>query len=110
LINYDWPGNVRELENTIERLVVLHDTTEVKPRQLPPQIQKVDRSIGYAGKPEGMEEVGIEPLEELERKAIEAALLKYHGNIAVAAKRLKIGQATLYRKVKKFGIVNNPLS
>lgn len=107
LINYDWPGNVRELENTIERLVVLHDTTEVKPKQLPPHIQKVDRSIGYAGKPEGVEEVAIEPLEDLERRAIEAALIKYHGNIAIAAKRLKIGQATLYRKVKKFGITGS---
>ena len=46
LINYDWPGNVRELENTIERIVVLHDSDQVKLKHLPPHIQKVDLSIG----------------------------------------------------------------
>lgn len=105
LINYDWPGNVRELENTVERIVVLNDVSQVKLRHLPSQIQKVDRSIGYS---EDTGSVGddkiIVPLEDLERRAIEAALLKFHGNVAVVAKKLKIGQATLYRKVKKFGI------
>lgn len=105
LINYDWPGNVRELENTIERLVVLHDVSQVRLKHLPSPIQKVDRSIGYTEDTDTIsEEKGIVPLEDLERQAIEAALLKFHGNVAVAAKKLKIGQATLYRKVKKFGI------
>lgn len=105
LINYDWPGNVRELENTIERLVVLHDSSQVRLKHLPPHIQKVDLSIGYAG--EGLAirpEDQVIPLDELERRAIEAALMKFKGNITVAAKKLKIGQATLYRKVKKFGL------
>lgn len=104
LINYDWPGNVRELENTVERLVVLHDTSEVKVKHLPPNIQKVDRAIGYSVDAETTpQETPIIPLEELEKRAIEAAMLKFHGNIGVVAKKLQIGQATLYRKVKKYG-------
>lgn len=104
MINYDWPGNVRELENTIERLVVLHDSSQVKLKHLPPHLQKVDRAIGYSDEAMHVPSEGsIIPLEDLERQAIEAALLKYQGNIAVAAKKLKIGQATMYRKVKKFG-------
>lgn len=106
LINYDWPGNVRELENTIERIVILNDVSQIRLKHLPPQIQKVDRSIGYTEEISVTPEMtGIVPLEELERQAIEAALLKFQGNVAVAAKKLKIGQATLYRKVKKFGLV-----
>lgn len=106
LINYDWPGNVRELENTVERVVVLNDVTQVRLKYLPEHLQHVDRSIAYTDEPgKAHEDVGVVPLEDLERQAIEAALLKFHGNIAVAAKKLKIGQATLYRKVKKFGIV-----
>jgi two-component system NtrC family response regulator len=105
LINYDWPGNVRELENTVERIVVLNDVSQVKLKHLPSQIQKVDLAIGYAETTDTVaEEKGIVPLEDLEKQAIEAALLKFHGNVAVAAKKLRIGQATLYRKVKKFGI------
>lgn len=105
LINYDWPGNVRELENTVERLVVLHDDNQVKIKYLPPHIQKVDLAIGYSDESQGLQtESVIMPLEELEKQAIEAALIKFQGNVSVAAKKLKIGQATLYRKIKKFGL------
>ena len=37
-------------------------------------------------------------------RAIERALKKCEGNILEAARRLKVGQATLYRKIRKFGI------
>lgn len=105
LINYDWPGNVRELENTVERLVVLHDNTQVKINHLPPHIQKVDCAIGYSDEVDILKDSGkVVPLEDLEKQAIEAALMRFQGNISVAAKKLKIGQATLYRKVKKFGL------
>lgn len=105
LINYDWPGNVRELVNTIERIVVLNDVSQIKLKHLPPAIQKVDRAIGYSEDvASSSDEKGILSLEDLEKQAIEAALIKFHGNVAVAAKKLCIGQATLYRKVKKFGL------
>ncbi len=106
LINYDWPGNVRELENTVERLVVLHNASQVKFKFLPKQIQKVNRTITYSREPVGSstEEMRVVPLDELERRAIEVALLQYRGNISIVARKLKIGQATLYRKVKKYGI------
>jgi DNA-binding NtrC family response regulator len=105
LINYDWPGNVRELENTVERIVVLHDSSQVKLKHLPPHIQNVNCSIGYSDESQILKSgQQIIPLDDLERQAIEAALMKFQGNITVAAKKLKIGQATLYRKVKKFGL------
>ncbi|MBF0105628.1 MAG: sigma-54-dependent Fis family transcriptional regulator [Deltaproteobacteria bacterium] len=105
LINYDWPGNVRELENTVERVVVLHDNTQVKLKHLPPHLQKVDCFIGYTEELKSAPtEARVVPLEEIEKQAIEAALMKFQGNITVAARKLKIGQATLYRKVKKFGL------
>ncbi|EKD42089.1 MAG: hypothetical protein ACD_73C00334G0002 [uncultured bacterium] len=34
------------------------------------------------------------------------ALMKFQGNISIVAKKLKIGQATLYRKVKKYGLID----
>lgn len=105
LVNYDWPGNVRELENTIERVVVLHNSTQVKLKYLPKHIQKVNRAIPFTkgAQPLG-EESHIIPLDELERKAIEVALMKFNNNISIVSKKLKIGQATLYRKVKKYGL------
>jgi transcriptional regulator of acetoin/glycerol metabolism len=46
----------------------------------------------------------IVPLAELERRAIVHALGVTGGNVTVAAERLGIGRATLYRKVKALGL------
>ncbi|MBI2981417.1 MAG: sigma-54-dependent Fis family transcriptional regulator [Deltaproteobacteria bacterium] len=104
LVNYDWPGNVRELENNIERIVVLQDEVRVQPGHLP-------RFIVTVGK-KGEEEVAwdsdgyqkVLPLRLVEQYAIEGALERCRGDIIVAAKKLGIGQATMYRKVKRYGI------
>lgn len=46
----------------------------------------------------------IQRMEDMEAKAIEAAIHQYKGNLTEAAKALGIGRATLYRKVKQFHI------
>lgn len=106
LVNYDWRGNVRELENCIERVVVLHDDTHVRPTHMPKFIGHSDgvmglvKSAGAGADPFQ----GIIPLDLVERYAIEAALAKCNGDVATASKKLEIGQATLYRKLKKYGL------
>jgi len=49
----------------------------------------------------------VETMEQLEAKAIEAAIVQFKGNLTEAAKALGIGRATLYRKVKHFSIDPN---
>ncbi|MBI1910056.1 MAG: sigma-54-dependent Fis family transcriptional regulator [Deltaproteobacteria bacterium] len=108
LVNYDWPGNVRELENAVERLVVLHDDTRVKLFHLPRfvqqsekrEVEKSDSSSSFVFDPFQK----VLPLELVERYAIEAAVTQCGGDIAAAAKKLDIGQATLYRKLKRYGV------
>jgi len=46
----------------------------------------------------------VQKMEDMEAKAIEAAIYQYKGNLTEAAKALGIGRATLYRKVKQFHI------
>jgi DNA-binding NtrC family response regulator len=46
----------------------------------------------------------VQKMEDMEAKAIEAAIHQYKGNLTEAAKALGIGRATLYRKVKQFHI------
>ncbi|MCE9624685.1 MAG: sigma-54 dependent transcriptional regulator [Deltaproteobacteria bacterium] len=107
LINYGWPGNVRELENTIERLVVLSNDSQVKVKHLPAHLQNVERAIGWS-RDQNIRSIASEKevftLEQIEKQAIESALKKCEGNVLEAARRLKVGQATLYRKIRKFGI------
>ena len=43
-------------------------------------------------------------MSEVERAAIEAALRETHGNRRRAAERLGIGERTLYRKIKEYGL------
>ncbi|HCU23427.1 MAG TPA: hypothetical protein DF383_00275 [Deltaproteobacteria bacterium] len=107
LINHNWPGNVRELENTIERIVVLSNDSQVKVKHLPPGLQNIDRAIGWTRDQSNASlsaEKEILTLEQIEKQAIQSALKKCEGNVPEAARRLKVGQATLYRKIRKFGI------
>jgi transcriptional regulator with PAS, ATPase and Fis domain len=107
LMAYDWPGNVRELENIIERVVVLNNDSRVKVSHLPVQIQK--RSEELSGGPSDpsmapLDGQRIIPLDMVEKYAIEVALKRCLGNVSEAARKLKIGQATLYRKIKQYDL------
>ena len=44
----------------------------------------------------------IRPLKLMERKHIESAMILCQGNLMLAAKRLEVGRATLYRKLAKY--------
>lgn len=105
LLNYDWPGNVRELENVVERVVVLNNDTQMKLKHLPTQIQQAQKKPSAASATgRWYDDANIIPLELVERYAIEAALRKCMGNVGEAAQKLQIGQATLYRKIKQYGL------
>jgi len=111
LVRYPWHGNVRELENVIENVVVLNNDTTVKLDHLPDRIRDYEPPNG-----EDENEIVIEverikdemdqvvPMDEVERRAIEHALRITKGNVPAAARKLKIGQATIYRKIKSYSI------
>ena len=109
LVAYDWPGNVRELENTIERVVVLHNDSRVKIAHLPQALvqegrKREPRSATADASMAPLDGGRIVPLDLVEKYAIESALKRCLGNVAEAARKLKIGQATLYRKIKQYGL------
>ena len=62
-----------------------------------------DAEVKLMAKPNVMYSSGV-TLEELERKAIAAALLEFNGNRRKAAQSLAIGERTLYRKIKSYGL------
>ncbi|HEY0875523.1 MAG TPA: sigma 54-interacting transcriptional regulator [Vicinamibacterales bacterium] len=95
LLRYGWPGNVRELENAIERAVVLTRRSRIDVEDLPPE-------VGLAV-PDVVASTDIRPLADVEREYIKSVLRAVDGNRSQAARKLGIGEATLYRKIKKFG-------
>ncbi len=92
LLGYRWPGNVRELENAVERAMVVGRAAEVTPGDLP---FNVERAPG---------EPAERSLAGMEKEHIERVLRETDGNISRSAKVLGIDRATLYNKLKKYGI------
>jgi len=92
---YDWPGNVRELRNAIERAVVLARGNVIEVADLPPHIQRPGVFIERG-------RVGVEPLHELERRAILGALENFSHNKTHAARALGISLKTLHNKLKRY--------
>jgi len=90
LENFEYPGNVRELENMIERAIVVGNGKVIRLKDLPMGREVISSSV--------------ESLDDLEKKHISKILEKYAWNISRSAKALKVDRATLYNKIKKYGI------
>jgi DNA-binding NtrC family response regulator len=98
LLRYEWPGNVRELENAMERAVALARGMRVDLEDLPEEIRQAFRTpVATSGR--------VRPLEDVEKEYILAALEVNGGNQTRTAEQLRIGAATLYRRLKSYGLI-----
>jgi DNA-binding NtrC family response regulator len=100
LQDYDWPGNVRELENVIRRALALGGKAYIEAQDLPEGILSGSRRSSAVAPPVAR----AASLEAYELEAIRSALKLSSGNRRKAAEILQIGEATLYRKLRKFGL------
>ncbi|HEY0479829.1 MAG TPA: sigma-54-dependent Fis family transcriptional regulator [Kofleriaceae bacterium] len=100
LLRYGWPGNVRELENAMERAVALARGSRVELEDLPEEIRRT--------LPDATDDGTVRPLDEIEKEYIIAALELNEGNQTRTAEQLRIGSATLYRKLKSYGLIGRP--
>ena len=88
LMQRDWPGNVRELRNAADRLV----------------LGVVDERAPLSSADDDAVQPLKERVEQFERAAIAQALDQAGGAVALAADRLQLGKATLYEKIKRYGL------
>jgi len=105
LHRYSWPGNVRELENAIERAVVLAEgQPDIELNDLPPEVRGDVAPPGAA--PFGTSQHDqVLTLAELERQHILATLERFDGHRRRTAEALGIGENTLWRRLKKWGLI-----
>ena len=102
LVGYDWPGNVRELFNSVHRMVVTAQGPELSLRDVPDEIRSADDATeGQGAVGSSLAGVG---LDKLEKEAIRQTLAMTAGNREQAAQMLGIGERTLYRKLKEYGL------
>ncbi len=95
---YSWPGNVRELENAIERAVVLAQGNVIDLADLPQEVR------GGHSSADGSYQVNTVRLSEVEEIIIRRVLSRTGWNIKRSAELLGITRATLYSKIRKFGL------
>ncbi len=103
ILRYSWPGNVRELQNAMERAVVLARGVRVEMEDLPEEVRLAFPAVtASAG--------SVLSLEEVEKQYILSALELNGGNQTRTAAQLHIGSATLYRKLKKYGMTGGGIA
>jgi len=106
LTAYDWPGNIRQLRNAIEGMLALDRDGVLDVDDLPDEIAPlaVATSPGAAPAAAGADRLIGRPLTEVEAYYIARALELTLGKREEAAKLLDIGERTLYRKIKEYGL------
>lgn len=96
LMSAQWKGNVRQLDNAIERAVIMCDGTQIEPNDLPPDL------LGL-GQPLPDTDDLRSALRHYERLHITRVLRQWPDK-REAAKRLKLGLSSLYRKIEELNI------
>jgi transcriptional regulator of acetoin/glycerol metabolism len=91
LMRAKWPGNVAQLREILRRVTLHRRVGVIEPGDLPPELQTVTGRV-------------LNPLESIERDAIVRGLLDADGNKKAAARALGMSRATIYRKIREYGI------
>lgn len=87
LCSYEWPGNIRELRNVLERALLLARGAQLE-----------SAHFGNLG---NHQQSSVKTVQEVEARHILAVLEQSGGSVDLAAARLNISRATLYRRLKQ---------
>ena len=107
LLSYNWPGNIRQLRNTIESMLVIDIDGLLDVDDLPSEIAPpsgVDETAGGGTAASGADSLIGRPISEVEKYYIQRSLELTDGNREEAARLLGIGERTVYRKIKEYGL------
>jgi transcriptional regulator of acetoin/glycerol metabolism len=91
LMRHAWPGNVAQLQRMLYGMVQRRRSGVIQPADLPPECRTMSRRV-------------LTPLESMERDAIVRSLEDTHRDKKQAAEALGMSRATIYRKIRKYGI------
>jgi DNA-binding NtrC family response regulator len=107
LETFPWPGNIRQLDNVLQQAVLVCSGPELLLSHLPQPVQKPTLR-GHAHERAAGDSL-VQNREMLERNVIQRALASCDYSRARAANALGISRVTLYKKMKKYGLMEVPV-
>ncbi len=105
LESFTWPGNLRQLENVIQHAVLMSSGPELLLRHLPTAVQEATEAPPYEDMPIMLGDSLHEQRDQAERSVIHRALVTSGFNRTRAADSLGISRVTLYKKMRKYGLL-----
>jgi transcriptional regulator with PAS, ATPase and Fis domain len=103
---FPWPGNIRQLENVVQQAVLVSTGPELLLQHLPQPLQEYASVVPSNGQVSG----DLHHDREIaEKTSIQRALVNAGYSRARAAHVLGISRVTLYKKMKKYGLMGVPL-
>jgi transcriptional regulator of acetoin/glycerol metabolism len=103
LLNYSYPGNVRELENILEHALIICQEDKILPTHLPEYLQvrpAAGPAMSSAAARNGLSS------DNRERDKLLATLQRHNWHRNKTARALRIDRTTLWRKMKKYGLLD----
>ncbi len=114
LENHEWPGNIRQVQNVVRMAVVMNSGTMIESSMLSELQDETDHAlrldistfnvVAQHRAPAGR--FGSRQLWQIERDAIEAAIIGCDGSIPKAAQKLGVSPSTIYRKRESWNTEN----
>ena len=107
-VRYDWPGNIRQMRNVIEACMAMETQEWISLPILSQFIDVVpgDEQGGHEGSESGDEGAYNAALSRFEMDYLKGLLTRHSWNIDAAAREAGMNMATVYRKIKKYGLKN----
>jgi two-component system, NtrC family, response regulator HydG len=112
LESYPWPGNIRQLDNILHQAVLMSSGPLLLAEHLPScvreplQVAPVNRFVVAAAAPPTSPSL-VHSREQTERLAIQRALASHGNSRSRTAAALGISRVTLYKKMKKYGLMDD---
>ncbi|PTQ57679.1 MAG: Response regulator of zinc sigma-54-dependent two-component system [Candidatus Carbobacillus altaicus] len=104
--SYPWPGNIRELQNTIEHAVIFSANHIIEIQDLPEHLKSAIEKKKHVQNTQ-MSDPLLDPLQLEEKRLLQYWIQKTAGNISEVARQLNRSRATIYRKIKQYGLAHS---
>ena len=108
LCDFDWPGNIRQLKNVIEACMAMEGDDYITLETLEQFIEAAQEPVNISQLSNSRKAPDDLPfnaaLESFEADLLKGLLRKHAGNIDAAAREADMNMATMYRKIKRYGI------